>query len=780
MSNVTPPERLAALKEWAAQSAALGHTVPPLDVLEKFANLGSSHIDALRADPDPVVVSWMPTLEFFANEWRTGVHHPAPGSALLVPVGAGGDEPQLHGAPAPATAEGGNADRFEELKSLRAELADADPEGVIALKESHLRSIARSAATTADAIAAQLPASAVSLAGVIAERLASLKPATSAAEMPESAPAPTAAAPLAESAPPAAPAPSQPPSTDVSPDGFTPFDFSVPSGEVIPMRGAMAPDSSMVYSWDAIKTTDAVAIYRLVTSDDYPPFNPDQATRVTTTLQQTAADPRPFASAVRYAQVWVNSGASEADAKSKQPVLYAQQSFVAPPRSVDIREDEGRIIGQWETWQGTTRVLVFRVPIERAAQEAGAPQHRILSDRDNLGGFVDVDGERGRSYLYQVYAEALDNGASKLSPPVSQPVTISDVIEPVIDLVVTSHESDDAPQFDLSWSPPRGGQVVIFRTQQPPDAGAYREAIPESALAQARLNEDDRLRHPIDRGADQHTMSNVPWPRNWSRAYFTPVTVLNGKAHVGTTVSHVYVPPIQHVKLFERVNKQVLTFGWPSGVTSVMIYVGPSGAPIDSVVEAGGALEVTRADYEQRGGFTFPRPLPSSKGCSIILVPVAFQGGERVTGQATSTEYGQLLRVMYETKIIRSLVGGVAGVSVTLTSDTPVQNSPGFVLVHNPDRFPLSREDGRALMMVPEGTEGAAPARRIIAGPLGEAPTPAWRTQVESWKSELPKPQGYVRLFADLPPEVLTSVAVLDPAPSSLRLQSIMGKLAGG
>jgi hypothetical protein len=47
-------------------------------------------------------------------------------------------------------------------------------------------------------------------------------------------------------------------------------------------------------------------------------------------------------------------------------------------------------------------VFLSRVPGDEAGREG--PPHRILLDRDNRSGFVDLDGIRGQRYVYRVCA----------------------------------------------------------------------------------------------------------------------------------------------------------------------------------------------------------------------------------------------------------------------------------------------------------------------------------------------------------------------------------------
>ena len=66
-----------------------------------------------------------------------------------------------------------------------------------------------------------------------------------------------------------------------------------------------------------------MVIYRLVSDDDDPPYSPDRAHLVAVTTATSATDDRPPHGAVRRYQVWVNVGATRAEALAAQPVLHA-------------------------------------------------------------------------------------------------------------------------------------------------------------------------------------------------------------------------------------------------------------------------------------------------------------------------------------------------------------------------------------------------------------------------------------------------------------------------
>src|SRR5690606_6149272 len=184
------------------------------------------------------------------------------------------------------------------------------------------------------------------------------------------------------------------------------------------------------------------------------------------------------------------------------------------------------------------------------------PSFRILADQDNLGGFVDNEADRGRRYVYQFFCEAEHDGLVRLSAPVTKQLLVSAVLEPVNDLEITLDDSAHGAEFDLTWTKPAAGHVIIFRTERPPVAGSDAEAQPEDALPRMGLADENRQVHPIVWDGDRAAMRNVPWPRGWVRTYFTPVTVLDGKVQVGRHIPAVRTPRVTDPVVVERTRSE--------------------------------------------------------------------------------------------------------------------------------------------------------------------------------------------------------------------------------
>lgn len=541
---------------------------------------------------------------------------------------------------------------------------------------------------------------------------------------------------------------------------FAPVDLSAMTPDPGRLRAAPTRDGEGVrLTWDPVTAPEGHdhVEYRVVSDDEHAPISPDHADVIGLTGQTVFTDTREFHSAVRHYRVWANTGPSRQAARAEQPVLIAETSVVTRPDDVVIREDEGRVIGQWSLPRGVRRVLVFRVPQERAGAGTGNPEFRICANESNLGGFVDYDAEPGHKYHYQLQVEA--EGSSQLSFPTSVPVTTSAVLEPVQDLDCALGDDADA-QFALSWTPPPIGHVEIYRTENGPRAGADNETVSEDALPQMGLTSKDLLAHPTQPDGDKARMQEVPWPRGWSRTYFTPVTLLDGQARVGRTISRVRTGSVTDAKLIERVTQQVLTMTWPAGAANVKVYAGPIGQSAEETIASSPPIAEISADaYERFGGLHFPQPL-DPLGVDLHLVSVAFTEGTSVEGKPATITYNPLLKIWYH-MAIQPGADGRPWAMVSFQSDIPVNGQPPMAMVFNPERLPLDISDGEQLAVMPHSGD-QQPTQRFRPA-IGTDTAGHW------WVTQVPGPRGWLRVFIDWSSEGQT-VAVLDPPIENLRM----------
>lgn len=785
MSTEKQIKRLTALQGWATAVSAAGHRPPGADVLEAIA----AQPDSLGGVDRAAIIQWVDAIEWILKQIKFGVHDPVQQmpTEFFAPKG-GQVAPASASAPAAAPEAGADAHRL--LLDWWERAVEENRPRIGALSKTKLLQVVRSGKRTPTEIAAILRGDAAKsfateIAGILDGRSANaLAPVPAPAPEPErvqsvvpvpapAEPVPARREPSAEASQPSQPAPSpvsQPtspvaPTPEFDPSLFAEFEFGS-SGEEPRRIRAVRAGGGWTYSWPA--SDDAgVVIYRLVSGDEYPPFAPEKADFVTSTTATAAGDARPFTTAVRHLQVWCNRGADVNSALHAQPVLYATTAVVSPVDNFDFREDEGRVIGRWTTRPGTAAVQIYRVPVERAHMGADSPQYRIGSATTNLGGYVDLDAEPGRRYLYLVRCEASIDGTTRLSAAQQQEVAVAAVLKPVTDLAVVTHEREHGPAFDLSWTDPPSGRVVIYRTQASPNAGLGAGTLAYAALDGAGLHEDDLLPDPSTVDPDGRSIvAGVPWPRGWNRAYFTPVTVHDDVAHVGTTTFATRTGQVVTPRLVERVDRQILTFGWPEGAASVLVYRGVKGHDATSAL-SGDPHEISQGEYERFGGLHLQGRLPA-KGCSLHAVAVSYEGGRRVTGMPVSVDYPGMMRMRYNVDFKRSLIGRTSSLTVTVTSELELPVGPPMVLVYNPTRLPLSNRDGTAIPVVPDAAPGTAPVTQFQQPKIGRAPSGSWRADVKD-------KQGFIRLFVDLPADRLRTLALLDPPIAKLRLDGSSG-----
>jgi hypothetical protein len=693
--------------------------------------------------------------------------------------------------PDPRHIDEGDDPRLAALMTWRQQLIDSGAVSRNTFKEAHLRLVLRSGRTDVAQIRAMLPGSVAEHAEELTRLLAELETQSSrGAGESGGATGPDVVAvdqhrtnaglepdrllrPDLEE-----PTPRDIAETQYSAHDFAAFAFGEQRGEVFTIgmrrrqRGEDHP-ADVELTWPPYRppagAAQAVVIYRVVSDEDSPPYSPDRAHLVAATITTSTTDERPPDAAVRHYQVWVNTGDTREQALARQPVKHAEAVLVNPVRDFSIREDNGHVIGRWSVAAGVSEVFIYRIPAEEGGREG--LQHRILTGGDHRSGFIDTEALRGQRYIYRVRCAVTAGGVMRLSEATEATVAVSAVLVPVADLSMGAVSSDGSV-FELAWTPPPAGHVVIYRSQAGPRAGAETTELPEAALDQIGLGPELLLTQPVSRrqdsqGGPRAVMSGVPWPAGWSRAYFTPVTVLAGHTVLGRTLSSVRTGVIRDVDLAEYCNKQVLTFDWPAGAAAVVVHLAPVGYdPRNGLT--GKSFEISLEEYEKYGGMQLSHHELPATGCSLHLAPVAFSAGRRVVGAIRSVDYAGLLRLQYAVRIGRGPDGWPTHATIALRSQYDLPGSPAFVLIHNPQRIPLSMHDGQAIDAAPVDEHGQ---------PTGEVSKELrWSALTthgggEMWAANLRGLHGWIRLFVNTPsPARLRTIALLDPPVESLRL----------
>jgi hypothetical protein len=514
--------------------------------------------------------------------------------------------------------------------------------------------------------------------------------------------------------------------------------------------------------WSADPAAAGVTRYRVLSTEDTPPYSPDKGHLVDLTGELTTVDRRPPTSARRFYRVYSYSGPDEEQMFESQPTLLAGADYVPGVQDLAVEEDEGRIIGRWRRLPGADRVHVFRIPVEELHLAGPAEERYRLNEEDNLAGFVDKAAVRGRRYRYDCYVQATIDGQPRWSEVRSIEHAVSASLTRVTDLqVVSRFDHARSVSFDLSWTTPEAGDVLVFRTEKPPLPGATHEVHAVEALPQVGLEDSQRLKPwPAPLGEGREGIADVPGREDWSRIHFTPVTVLDGRARVGDTVTQLVVGEPVQAELVERCDHQVLKFGWPRGAAKVVAVVRGADDPLAVPAPGEPQQEMDEDTYLRLGGMQLRGGLPGT-GCAVHLVGQAFEAGVGSYGPPVAVPYPGLLRLAYvlETRQRRFRLDRVV---VRLRAEREVAPGPAFVLVHHRDRLPLHSFDGDPLEVTLDIDTATAPTRVLQPERLGPALTPV------GWSAQVRGLSGYLRLFVD---QGQGRFALLDPPPAALVLR---------
>lgn len=752
--------RIAVLRLFSARARAAGHRVPSdTDVIDIATNPDNWQ----QSVTSPEAAAWEETIAHLLTQVKFGVDATAANDQLTshllrpsrdLPLPTAAPSPTPEPAPDPV-APPVPQDLVEELMKWRAKSIADGVDGADSIKDATLRNLVKFNHTEAEQIGKRIGGPAAHLAPQVAAIMAAFN-GTSAPPPPspppvEPIPSPTqprhAAPPTGSQPPPTQPFPPSPVPQEeprasatllnLQHRDFATYDFGDSEVQPTKVRFKTAADGTVSLSFDAhVADAGKMVLYRIVSGEDSVPYKPEIGDLIAVTTGLFVDDPRFFTSAVRTYQVWCHVGRDQEDACRSQPFLVAEGEQVSPVDEFVITEDEGRVIGQWSVYEGTNRVRIYRLPLSGNIGAMNDERHRICADELNLTGFVDTTAERGQRYLYRALAEVTVGDSPRLSKHSQQEVLVSVVLQPVNDLTV-SVAGDAKSEFDVSWTTPEAGTVRVYRLPSEPFGGVEGAEVDENALGPMGLTEESRIKHPVNPvDAVRSQMRGVPWPLKWQRAFLVPVTLLNGRAHVGKiAITARALPPVTAAELIERYHAEIATFGWPAGAASVKAFVGRSSASPEEICSGTALAEINEARYERDGGMTFAPPLTAT-GVAVCLVPVAYSEATEIRGEITTLQYPGLARVDY--KLVVREDSAVA--AIWLQSELDIEVPPPLILINNPDRFPLSPDDGRFIYLrPPEGGQGV-PQCVLDRIPRHDG----WNTQ---WTADLSGVEGFFRLF---------------------------------
>jgi hypothetical protein len=533
-------------------------------------------------------------------------------------------------------------------------------------------------------------------------------------------------------------------------DGFVQFQPTGLSRDPVPVTVAVNHDGSLRYSWMPPRV-EGVALTRVVYRDDTFPRSPDRGRPLQLSGVAEAIDDLPLTGPCRYVEVWVHVGSDEESAHRTQPFLHARTSMVAPVRNCSITPDGADVTGSWDqVHRNALRVEVHRIPLADLDQRWDGGQE-VCGELPNADGFTDVGCPPGE-YEYQIGVWAIVEGNEKCSPLVCTPVTVTGALQPVLDLVAEPLPGRDNA-VSLTWTAPSWGEVRIYRTAQPARPGSEDAEMDVTALPLSGLNEEDWPRVSIRAEGTRRRISSLAVGDGAEWVVFTPVTIGGSRARIGRNSTHTRTGALDGLRIVERVDFQILTFGWPAEAERVEVYVTKCGSSLPD--PPGEPIAVLTADqHHRRGGVNLERGRLNRHGCAVHVVPAYTYAGRQRFGMPVTVEYPGLMIAGYQLR--PEMPAGLLGrmrrsrtlrLEVQCTDDL---SDVRVVLVHGPTDLPLSEKDGIVVAQRPHVV--------LAAG----QPTPLVSFE--------PPTSGWLRVFVvPSPGQDVRRLAVIDPPPSQLR-----------
>ncbi|QGU05578.1 hypothetical protein [Corynebacterium comes] len=512
-----------------------------------------------------------------------------------------------------------------------------------------------------------------------------------------------------------------------------------------------------------------VRLYRVVSDEVEFDRDPDAGEPRAVTVSERWVDRDPLTTAYRHYQVWFHEGTSETHALRSEPRLLAEAAYIRPIDHIDLSVAGSKVKGQWAPLQHTHRVAVFAV---KATARRVTRRDEIAVDTQNLQGFRFTPQYKGEEYKFVAERYVLIAGEQRASAR-SAEFTVY-VNAEVLDVPITVDEVFDGfdTRFNISWENPDSGEVRIYRTQEAPTDGLQDRVVEVDQLDSFGLAQRDWA-NDLERGMSSCT---VDWPEDWYSVFLTPVSVVGNQAKVGRSHSRVRVGRITNPTLYERVNNQFLTFGWPEEAHEVTVVFGEPGTGHQIGPrrdELGSNIaSIHRQTYEQEGGMRLRLPAAGD----IALVPSRVYEGQQIWGDPDVFHYDGLQQFHYEFVPYNGHMG------LVVYSDREDQTPRQFTLRMQHGRLPLEPNDGievKARRIVGEHPEGpdflpGINSRRLHPNAVEEF----WEVDPSILDDT---PQGvFLRLFSRGDHKPGTPVtAVIDPVSGTLSLDQWRAYLKG-
>lgn len=551
---------------------------------------------------------------------------------------------------------------------------------------------------------------------------------------------------------------------------FEPHEFSRvdPFADVVAIPGAefrVQPTADgLDLQWEVPDADGGplVRLFRVVSDEVEFELDPDFGEQRAVTIGTHWVDVEELSTAYRMYQVWMHEGSSETQALDSEPQLVGEKWYIRPVEHIDLSVAGSVIKGQWEPEKHTEQVFVYAAP--ESERRTRHPENEITGGNGSLQGFRFTPDFLGIRYKFvaERYVRIRDRVIASAPSEEFTVAVPAEVVE--VDINVTEHSDGFDTRFDVEWARPNSGEVRIYRTRTAPADGLSDRVVEVDQLDSFGLSQRDWA-NDLERGAGR---CRVDWPDEWYSVFLTPVSVVGNQAKVGRSHSLVRVGQVSNARLHERVNNQLLTFGWAEEAHQVTAVFGDRGSarPLsyDPTGPGEAVASIYREAYEEEGGMRIQLPAAGE----IALFPSRVYEGREIWGNPVVLNYDGLQRFSYQLQLQDQRL------YLAIFAEREDYEYRQLTLRLQSERLPLEPDDGIEIMTRRMGPDGPVEPdfspgiTTTQLAPLGREPVEYW--EVDPAVFSQPH-SSLLRLFFRSEHDPDTPVAALiDPNPNHLEL----------
>jgi len=388
---------------------------------------------------------------------------------------------------------------------------------------------------------------------------------------------------------------------------------------------------------------------------------------VAATPGTTIEDPEPPGGPVTY-RVWAEHAASGA----RSDATLVRVVFTPPVTDLVAGQvRDGRVVGHWRMHPDVWRADVWRIPQGLPTDQAGGPTIQKIQER--AGSFDDPQPPPGR-YIYSVIPVYRDPDTDQIYSGRRAEVEVEVFDQPPRPRVsVDESREHESARVTLRWGELPDGVFLLMRCSAVEPPGAAGDLL--------MMEEAERVGLPVWNGRGfTGTTANLALPAG--RWVLVPFAVAGGRAVRGDCLNVDVIPPVTSPEAVRNGPDVQVSWVWPDGLRLARVVWRGHGVDL--------SREITRSEFQGRGGVTFRRP----EAASIRITGVVRSGADELTSAAvTVTASAQPPTLTYRVRRIPGLPGLLPWSRrrrVVLATDLPCPGLRAVIYVHIPSRGPES------------------------------------------------------------------------------------------